>query len=671
MSGRNGVEIARWEIAPHWEWTRLGEVMSVIRGASPRPKGDPKYFGGNIPWIMIADVTRADGKFLYKTRESVTDLGATKSRHLAKGALILSNSGTVCVPKFLAVDGCIHDGFVTFPDIPTGIDADFLYHLFLRLRPLAIETFRQGMTQVNLNTDIVRNLSLPIPPANEQRRIVAKIEALQERSRKAREALSEVGPLLEQFRQSLLAAAFRGDLTADWRAENPDVEPASQLLTRIRQERRERWEQAELAKYEIKGKKPPKGWKEKYKEPEPVDDSELPELPEGWSWESLELLCPAEYPIVYGIILPGPHVPDGVPFVRPADISSDGQIEFEKLPRTSPEIAQKYHRASLEAGDLIFSVVGTIGKWLIAPPELTGGNITQSSVRIRPFDPITPIFILRSLQSSSVVRQMERLQFGNAVQRLNVEHMRRLAIPLPPAAEAKEISRIVESSLGAIRQHFANVEESKIELAQLDQSILAKAFRGELVPQDPNDEPASVLLYRIHKERDAAGKKAKMPARRKRTGHPAQTPPTTTPPPKVSQCVLLLLKVWGKPVPFPLLEAGVRLMLEPELQDAIIKPRRGRKKANAAAVPLLTGMDQIYRSLVSKEAISLVGKHAYQLNVENKGIVRLLDESSFRMAENAITALESMMQRRKLDEEEAGIAVAQMVSQSYVATANV
>ena len=107
------------------------------------------------------------------------------------------------------------------------------------------------------------------------------IESLQERSSRARRALSEVGPLLEQFRQSVLRAAFSGRLTADWRATHRDVEPATELLSRIRTERRHRWEQSELAKYEAKGKKPPKNWQDKYKEPEPVDASELPTLPDG------------------------------------------------------------------------------------------------------------------------------------------------------------------------------------------------------------------------------------------------------------------------------------------------------------------------------------------------------------------------------------------------------
>ncbi len=96
----------------HWIHAQLGEVLDVIRGASPRPKGDPRYFGGAIPWVMISDISREKGKYLTKTRDTVTEEGAKKSRLMNKGTLILSNSGTVCVPKILSVSGCIHDGFV-------------------------------------------------------------------------------------------------------------------------------------------------------------------------------------------------------------------------------------------------------------------------------------------------------------------------------------------------------------------------------------------------------------------------------------------------------------------------------------------------------------------------------------------------------------------------------
>ena len=84
-------------------WVKLGDVVDIIRGASPRPKGDPRYFGGEIPWVMISDVTKVPGKYRTKTRDGVTPEGAKKSRLLKAGTLILPNIGTVCVPKILSV----------------------------------------------------------------------------------------------------------------------------------------------------------------------------------------------------------------------------------------------------------------------------------------------------------------------------------------------------------------------------------------------------------------------------------------------------------------------------------------------------------------------------------------------------------------------------------------
>src|SRR6516165_766512 len=91
------------DLPGNWHWARVRDITGVIRGGSPRPKGDPRYFGGSIPWIMISDVSRESGKYLTQTRETVTEEGAKRSRLLRAGALILSNSGTVCVPKILAI----------------------------------------------------------------------------------------------------------------------------------------------------------------------------------------------------------------------------------------------------------------------------------------------------------------------------------------------------------------------------------------------------------------------------------------------------------------------------------------------------------------------------------------------------------------------------------------
>ena len=125
--------------------------------------------------------------------------------------------------------------------------------------------------------------AIEIPPLNEQRRIVAKIEALTAHSRKASEALDAIPALLDQFRQSVLAAAFRGDLTADWREQNPDVEPAEKLLERIRAGRQAQWEDAcSLAK--ARGLRKPKAPKT---DSETIELTELPIIPKSWFWERL------------------------------------------------------------------------------------------------------------------------------------------------------------------------------------------------------------------------------------------------------------------------------------------------------------------------------------------------------------------------------------------------
>ncbi len=121
----------------------------------------------------------------------------------------------------------------------------------------AMSAIVQGALYPAVRPGDVRAYRVPIPPNAEQTRIVSAIESLQSRSSRARVLLSEVGPLVDQLRQSVLRNAFSGKLTADWRKQNPNAEPASELLTRIRTERKERWETEQLAKYEAKGKHPP------------------------------------------------------------------------------------------------------------------------------------------------------------------------------------------------------------------------------------------------------------------------------------------------------------------------------------------------------------------------------------------------------------------------------
>jgi len=337
---------------------------------------------------------------------------------------------------------------------------------------------------------------------------VSKIEALQERSRNAREALAEVGPLLEQFRQSLLAAAFRGDLTADWRAAHPNTEPATELLTRIRKERRQKWEQSELAKYQAKNKQPPQGWQDKYQEPEQVDDSELPELPVGWCWTQLGEVSRfingdrgRNYPNT------SEYVPSGLPFINTGHIEPDGSLSLKRMNHITREKFDSLGRGKIQVGDLVYCLRGaTLGKTAFVEPFLEGA-IASSLVIIRPDQQSLQDYIYYFLISPFGRDEIDKYDNGSAQPNLSANSVTKYLLPVPPVSEMKSICELLRASALRVRETMAGIAESESDLTQLDQSILAKAFRGELVPQDPNDEPASVLLERIRQQREATGSK--------------------------------------------------------------------------------------------------------------------------------------------------------------------
>ncbi len=220
-------------IPQKWILTKINRICNVVRGGSPRPMGDPKYFNGNIPFIKIGDITKLSSKYVLNSKTKVNEQGAKKSRLLSKGSLILSNSGTICIPKFLGVDACIHDGFVSFKDLPEYIDVNFLFEFFNYIRPYVIQKNKQGVTQVNLNTKIVGDIDLLIPVKEEQEQIVQEIESRLSVCDKLEETVQQSLEKIEYLCQSILKKAFEGKLVP----QNPNDEPAEKLLKRIKQEK--------------------------------------------------------------------------------------------------------------------------------------------------------------------------------------------------------------------------------------------------------------------------------------------------------------------------------------------------------------------------------------------------------------------------------------------------
>lgn len=231
------------------------------------------------------------------------------------------------------------------------------------------------------------------------------------------------------------------------------------------------------------------------------------QLPAGWCLAPIESLIAA--PIVYGILQPGPNLSDGVPYVRPTEIDVD-RINVADIRRTSPAIAAKYERSKLNAGDVILSIVGTIGKVAIVPDSLDGGNITQSSARVRiDSRALSSAYMAWALRSPQLIRQYDGFRLGTAVPRLNLAHVRDLKILLAPKGEQARIVEALDSYLSRLDAAVVSLERVQAKLRLYRASVLKAAVEGRLVPteaelarQEQRDyEPASVLLERILKER--------------------------------------------------------------------------------------------------------------------------------------------------------------------------
>jgi type I restriction enzyme, S subunit len=191
-----------------WEVKPIGEIAKVIRGASPRPKGDPKYYGGTVPRLMGTDVTR-DGKYVIPTKDFLTEEGAKKSRFLPKGTLTVVCSGTVGVPAILGIDACIHDGFLALVDLKDNINIEYLYYLFSTLQEKFDNSATHGGVFTNLTTSIIKEFTIPVPPLEEQIKIT-EIFSITDEKLNALQAKREAFETLKKgLMQKLLSGEVR------------------------------------------------------------------------------------------------------------------------------------------------------------------------------------------------------------------------------------------------------------------------------------------------------------------------------------------------------------------------------------------------------------------------------------------------------------------------------
>lgn len=209
-----------------WQTKKYSEICNIVRGGSPRPAGSPEFYGGNIPFMKVADITRNTGPYVNSTEYTIKEAGLKKTRMVDRNTLLLTNSGaTLGVPAICTFKTTFNDGIAAF----LGLNPDTLlfHYYFWTSKTEDLRAINKGAAQPNLNTDIIGNVEINLPRENEQREIVRILDVLLAKEQQAKEAAEGVLEQIDLIKKSILARAFRGELGTN----DPGEESAKELLS--------------------------------------------------------------------------------------------------------------------------------------------------------------------------------------------------------------------------------------------------------------------------------------------------------------------------------------------------------------------------------------------------------------------------------------------------------
>ncbi|MDI6916914.1 MAG: restriction endonuclease subunit S [Thermoplasmatales archaeon] len=472
------------ELPKGWVWTRLGDVGEYINGKAFKPTD---WENEGRPIIRIQNLTGST-KTLNRYSKPIEEKFIIRD-----GELLISWSATLGAFIYHGEEAVLNQHI--FKVVPF-INKLFLFYLTsFSISQLMQKIHGSGMqhiTKGKFDSHII-----PLPPLIEQHRIVSKVEELFTKLDAGVEALKKIKTQLKRYRQSVLKSAMEGKLTEEWRETHKhELEHASVLLERIKEERK-------------------KKSGEKYKKLPPVDAENLPELPEGWCWTRLEGISEINPKFNGETILGGIDV-TFLPMKCVEELTGHIDLTFTKK---LSEVKKGY--TPFINGDLLFAKITPCmenGKVAIAHSLKNGIGFGSTEFHVIRLSEALPrkfffFFLIREELRGAAQRKMT----GSAGQlRVPVNYMHQIPIPLPPLIEQHKIVEEIEKRFTVADEVEKTVEQSFKQSERLRQSILKKAFEGKLVPQDPTDEPASVLLDKIKKEKEKleSDKKAKRKGRR-------------------------------------------------------------------------------------------------------------------------------------------------------------
>ncbi|MFV5313051.1 restriction endonuclease subunit S [Acinetobacter schindleri] len=493
-----------------WLKVKLGDICDITYGkglptSKLLPEGYP-VFGANA-------VIGYYSEYLYELEKLLIS---------CRGA----NSGTINMspPKAFITNNSLVLNFPAFEESLRKL-------LFFFLQACNKEKLVTGTAQPQVTINNAVELNIHLPPLNEQKRIVQKIEELFSEIDDGIQSLETAKKQLDIYREAILIQAFNGNLTKQWRTLNSDKLPTKEyFLSAINRDREERYEKQvadwnkDLSHWEKAGK-----IGSKPKKPKPLPRIEATQistegLPKGWIKTNLEYVCdfitkgttPAKNELF--------AKQGDIPFIKVYNLTHKGYLDFSIDPTF---VTKQTHegflkRSKVYPNDVLMNIVGPpLGKVSIVPDSYPEWNINQA-IAIYRSNLIDSKYLSEFLLNENTVRAMMSQSKATAGQfNLTLEICRNFPIPVCSKLEQAEIVKSLSENLSNAQYLQETIDQQLEQLMLLKQTVLQTAFSGELVPQDPNDEPASVLLERIKAEKEEelakakANKAPKKPTKRK------------------------------------------------------------------------------------------------------------------------------------------------------------
>lgn len=479
-----------YKIPDNWVFTKLGKIVKNSKGSKPKNLYS-EFQEGLIPYINIKAFET--GEF-----QEYTDYS---NRICNEDDILIVWDGARSGLVGKGVKGAVGS---TLSKITTKkIDKELIFK-FLKMKYEYINTNGRGIGIPHVDPDILWNIPFPLPSIKEQKRIVEKLESILGKINQAKDLIEEAKDTFKNRRASILAKAFSGELTKNWREENPNIESAEILLKKIRFNRDNFYSNKLLDSKLNNTNKPKKPDNSNFEEFE-FDNKYT--FPESWELINCKNLC--------DFITDGEHntpqrVSEGILLLSARNVKN-GFISLDKVDYIPDfEYERIIKRCNPEIGDILISCSGTIGRVARIKEDIKFTMVRSVALLKLQSNLDMSAYIEFLFQSSVIQDQILKLQKATAQANLFLGQIAKIVIPIPPREEQKEIVRIVENLLKIEDEALEKIESMEEHLELLEKSILSKAFRGELGTNNPDEESSLSLLKDIleKKENDESNKKS-------------------------------------------------------------------------------------------------------------------------------------------------------------------